>query len=129
MDMDVEDSLTPLFRHSAWTYKAVCWDSSTSQWRYASPEDGCQLSKISAKILSLNVWFDNYYTPQRMKEIGRLVVEHDPDLIVFQELTPYICQLLFSQDWAKKYFISDIDGAQLGHINPAQPDAFRYGML
>lgn len=36
---------------------------------------------------------------KRMQALGALVAQHDPELIAFQELTPYICKLLFTQEW------------------------------
>lgn len=110
-----------------WGFQAAAWDSERKRWVWAPPNPNARFQKNEITFISYNVWFDPLEVVKRMEAIGKIVVEHDPDVIAFQELTPYICGLLFNQEWAKKYFISDLDGSHLGYKNPEQPNAFRYG--
>uniref|UniRef100_A0ACD5YJP8 Uncharacterized protein n=1 Tax=Avena sativa TaxID=4498 RepID=A0ACD5YJP8_AVESA len=56
------------------------------------------------KIMTYNVWFrEDIEVRRRMDALGGLVQYHSPDLICFQEITPYIYQLLQSSNWWQEY--------------------------
>ncbi|KAM0832455.1 hypothetical protein ACQ4PT_064869 [Festuca glaucescens] len=56
------------------------------------------------KIMTYNVWFrEDIEVRRRMDALGGLIQYHSPDLICFQEVTPYIYQLLQSSNWWEEY--------------------------
>ncbi|KAJ6837915.1 uncharacterized protein M6B38_323620 [Iris pallida] len=56
------------------------------------------------KILSYNVWFrEDVEVHERMKAIGKIIQQHSPDVIFFQEVTPYIYDIFQSSNWRKAY--------------------------
>ncbi|KAG8066686.1 hypothetical protein GUJ93_ZPchr0004g39674 [Zizania palustris] len=60
--------------------------------------------KKTFKIMTYNVWFrEDIELPSRMDALGDLIQLHSPDLICFQEVTPYIYQLLKKSDWWQEY--------------------------
>ncbi|XP_010929526.1 uncharacterized protein [Elaeis guineensis] len=62
------------------------------------------LASRMIKIMSYNVWFcEDVQVLDRMRAIGRLVQEHRPDLIFFQEVTPNIYGIFQRSDWWKDY--------------------------
>ncbi|KAJ6794387.1 uncharacterized protein M6B38_166155 [Iris pallida] len=63
-----------------------------------SSEDGI------LKILSYNVWFrEDLELHKRMKAIGDLILQHSPDIICLQEVTPEIYDILQNSEWWKTY--------------------------
>lgn len=60
--------------------------------------------KKTFKIMTYNVWFrEDIEVRRRMDALGGLIQYHSPDLICFQEVTPYIYQLLQSSNWWQDY--------------------------
>ncbi|GJN32422.1 hypothetical protein PR202_gb20931 [Eleusine coracana subsp. coracana] len=56
------------------------------------------------KFMTYNVWSrDDVFVHKRMQAIGSLVEKHDPDVIFFQEVTPYIRSIFESSAWWKEY--------------------------
>lgn len=56
------------------------------------------------KILSYNVWFrEDLEVYGRMDALGNLILEHLPDFICFQEVTPNIYEIFQSSKWWKDY--------------------------
>uniref|UniRef100_A0ACD5Y6Z2 Uncharacterized protein n=1 Tax=Avena sativa TaxID=4498 RepID=A0ACD5Y6Z2_AVESA len=56
------------------------------------------------KIMTYNVWFrEDIEVRTRMDALGDLIQYHNPDLICFQEITPYIYQLLQISNWWQEY--------------------------
>ncbi|XP_044329250.1 uncharacterized protein [Triticum aestivum] len=61
------------------------------------------------KFMTYNVWSrDDIVVYRRMQGIGRCVEEHQPDVIFFQEITPYILKICHSFSWWKDYHCSPI---------------------
>ncbi|XP_001625734.2 uncharacterized protein LOC5504860 [Nematostella vectensis] len=54
-------------------------------------------------LLTLNIWFGEYQTRERMVAIGRAVDSIKPGIIAFQEVTFRNLALLKTQDWFKRY--------------------------
>jgi len=46
------------------------------------------------KLLSYNLWFDHYKKIERLESLLATILEVDPDVVCFQEVTPYILELL-----------------------------------
>lgn len=85
-----------------WSDKAKYWCPKKNKWRKAKTvSDVLNFDSDQIVVLSYNVWFDNRNQNERMKEIGRLITASNPDLIALQEMTPVLCQLLFSQNWVR----------------------------
>ncbi|XP_062013532.1 uncharacterized protein LOC133729920 isoform X1 [Rosa rugosa] len=56
------------------------------------------------KVLTYNVWFrEDLEMHKRMKAIGDLVLQHCPDVICFQEVTPDIYDIFQQSNWWKMY--------------------------
>ncbi|CAN6175535.1 unnamed protein product [Urochloa humidicola] len=59
--------------------------------------------------MTYNVWCrEDVVLFSRMKAIGRLVEMHQPDVICFQEVTPYIHKIFQSFAWWKEYHCSPV---------------------
>ncbi|XP_062205708.1 uncharacterized protein LOC133907653 [Phragmites australis] len=62
------------------------------------------LDKKTFKIMTYNIWFrEDMELCRRMDALGDLIKHHRPDLICFQEVTPYIYLLLQKSDWWQEY--------------------------
>ncbi|TVU38970.1 hypothetical protein EJB05_12367 [Eragrostis curvula] len=69
----------------------------SEQWK---PEP----AKKEIKFMTYNVWSrEDVAVYKRMQAIGGLVEKHDPDVIFFQEVTPYIRSIFESSAWWKEY--------------------------
>ncbi|KAB1219700.1 Tyrosyl-DNA phosphodiesterase 2 [Morella rubra] len=55
------------------------------------------------KILSYNVWFQDVEIDERMGAFGDLIQFYSPDVICFQEVTPYIYETFRQSSWWKAY--------------------------
>jgi len=58
-------------------------------------------------IISWNVWFGLRNRAQRMQMLGKVIRQHDPDFIFFQEVTAEIMKQIVMQKWTKQYYVSD----------------------
>ncbi|EEE67249.1 hypothetical protein OsJ_24400 [Oryza sativa Japonica Group] len=59
--------------------------------------------------MTYNVWSrEDVAVYKRMKAIGSLVEKHKPDVIFFQEITPYILRIFKSFAWWKEYHCSEV---------------------
>ncbi|OEL13438.1 hypothetical protein BAE44_0025542, partial [Dichanthelium oligosanthes] len=64
--------------------------------------------------LSFNVWSrEDVVVYKRMQAIGALVKKHDPDVIFFQEITPYIRSIFEDLAWWNKYYCSPVPPEEL----------------
>nr|CAB3458067.1 unnamed protein product [Digitaria exilis] len=71
------------------------------------------------KFLSYNVWSrEDIFVYKRTLAIGALVKKHDPDVIFFQEVTPYIRSIFEDLEWWNKY-----------HCSPAPPEEQPFCLL
>uniref|UniRef100_I1QB05 Endonuclease/exonuclease/phosphatase domain-containing protein n=1 Tax=Oryza glaberrima TaxID=4538 RepID=I1QB05_ORYGL len=65
--------------------------------------------KKEIKFMTYNVWSrEDVAVYTRMKAIGSLVEKHKPDVIIFQEITPYILRIFKSFVWWKEYHCSEV---------------------
>ncbi|KAI0527379.1 hypothetical protein KFK09_002979 [Dendrobium nobile] len=56
------------------------------------------------KVMSYNVWFrEDVEVIRRMEAIGQLIQKHSPDIIFFQEITPYIYAIFCNSQWWQLY--------------------------
>ncbi|KAL6840638.1 hypothetical protein ACP4OV_029502 [Aristida adscensionis] len=59
------------------------------------------------KLMTYNVWSrEDIVVYKRMQAIGGLVEKHNPDVIFFQEITPYIRSIFDDLAWWKNYHCS-----------------------
>ncbi|KAL6200951.1 hypothetical protein ACLB2K_024666 [Fragaria x ananassa] len=92
-----DDAKYSLFRGVKVTDKKVTVPESTS-----SGSSGMGLNTL--KVLTYNVWFrEDLEMHKRMKAIGDLVLQHCPDVICFQEVTPDIYDIFRQSNWWKMY--------------------------
>jgi len=68
------------------------------------------IEKKEVSIVSYNFWFQNRKLNSRIRSLGRLVKNLNPDFITLQEMTPEILRIFMRQNWVRKYFISDYKG-------------------
>ncbi|KAI5011032.1 hypothetical protein ZWY2020_013169 [Hordeum vulgare] len=63
--------------------------------------------------MTYNVWSrEDVVVYKRMQAISDLVYKHSPDVIFFQEITPYILKIFQSFSWWKEYHSSPISQEQ-----------------
>ncbi|KAH0469265.1 hypothetical protein IEQ34_002497 [Dendrobium chrysotoxum] len=56
------------------------------------------------KVMSYNVWpREDVEVIKRMEAIGQLIQKHSPDIIFFQEITPYIYTIFYNSQWWELY--------------------------
>ncbi|TVU38967.1 hypothetical protein EJB05_12364, partial [Eragrostis curvula] len=69
--------------------------------------------------MTYNVWSrEDVVVYKRMLAIGALVEEHNPDVIFFQEVTPYIRSIFESFAWWKDYQCSPVSPEELATGQP-----------
>uniref|UniRef100_R7W6J7 Endonuclease/exonuclease/phosphatase domain-containing protein n=1 Tax=Aegilops tauschii TaxID=37682 RepID=R7W6J7_AEGTA len=69
--------------------------------------------KNEIKFMTYNVWSrEDIVLYRRMQAISRLIYHHSPDVIFFQEITPYILRIFQSFSWWKEYHSSPISQEQ-----------------
>uniref|UniRef100_A0A0D9XJG1 Endonuclease/exonuclease/phosphatase domain-containing protein n=1 Tax=Leersia perrieri TaxID=77586 RepID=A0A0D9XJG1_9ORYZ len=62
------------------------------------------LDKKTFKFMTYNVWIrEDIELRKRLDALGDLIKFHNPDFICFQEVTPYIYELLEKSDWWQEY--------------------------
>jgi len=109
-----------------WYCRPCRWNLEGRRWESVPVEFVEKIKKDEITVLSYNVWFDHSVNiVQRMDAIGKIIVKEKPDLIALQEMTPYICSLLFSQSWVLEYYVSDPLGKELGKPH----DNWKYGNI
>jgi len=95
-------------------------------WQTFQIDENEGFMKEELTILSYNVWFNHSENVlNRMSAIGKIIEQENPDLIALQEMTPYLCTILFSQYWVLDYYVSDPLGVELGKPN----DNWKYGNI
>ncbi|TVU38973.1 hypothetical protein EJB05_12370 [Eragrostis curvula] len=68
------------------------------------PPQGKTGPKKELKLMTYNVWSrEDVVVYKRMQAIADLVQTHDPDVIFFQEITPYIHSIFEKTAWWNKY--------------------------
>ena len=77
-------------------------------------------SSTNFKIITWNVWFDEFEQKLRYEEIFRICSLHQPDVICFQEVTLNFLQVLFRWDLLSLYEVSD---------NPVLREPDQYGII
>ncbi|KAG2645620.1 hypothetical protein PVAP13_2KG435200 [Panicum virgatum] len=69
------------------------------------------------KFLTYNVWSrEDVFVYKRMRAIGALVEKHNPDVIFFQEIMPYIRSIFEDRPWWKKYHCSPLSKLPLDNF-------------
>ena len=73
----------------------------------------------SLKVLTFNIWFDQYFNEQRTRAITDIIQQHDPDVICLQEVTTrsiqYVCASTFIR---QHYFASDSPDDDYSSVHP-----------
>lgn len=70
---------------------------------YSGNSNRCSTAQM-IKIMSYNVWFrEDVEVHERMTAIGKLIEEHSPDIIFFQEVTPNIYKIFQASNWWRMY--------------------------
>lgn len=67
-----------------------------------------KLTADTITIVSWNVWFGSRRQADRMRALGSVIRDLDPDFICLQEITPGLLPLIAVQPWARDYVVSDV---------------------
>ncbi|MEC4895392.1 MAG: endonuclease/exonuclease/phosphatase family protein [Oscillatoria sp. PMC 1051.18] len=63
------------------------------------------------RLVTFNVWYDDYYHQERAKVLLKIVKNCAADVIGLQEVTPSFLQLVLQKKWIREnYYISDSTG-------------------
>lgn len=66
-------------------------------------------------LVTFNIWFGDYFQERRLRALLELVRATDPDIIGFQEVTPWTRKIMENEPWiADQYEISDVSVAPYG---------------
>lgn len=77
-----------------------------------------QADRIS--VATYNIWCDGLHAEQRYRTIARLLSQHTPDIMMFQEVTETARRVLLEQPWIReRYYSAAVTGGYAGN----------YGML
>ena len=71
-----------------------------------NPHPACMATR-KLSLVTWNVWFDAFESSKRFAFIFHLMETYQPDLLLFQEVTPNFMQLLQKQRWIDAYDCSD----------------------
>lgn len=84
-----------------------------SAW-FVSPPAFSGALPPNLSLVSYNVWFKEYYMKERFDALIEILehLEPRPDIIAFQEVTPYFQNCLIMHAWVRRnFFVSDINGS------------------
>eukprot|EP01122_Echinamoeba_exundans_P000894 TRINITY_DN10835_c0_g1_i1.p1 TRINITY_DN10835_c0_g1~~TRINITY_DN10835_c0_g1_i1.p1 ORF type:complete len:344 (-),score=44.48 TRINITY_DN10835_c0_g1_i1:13-1014(-) len=86
-----------------------------SSWMEYQPKPIKMTSKLTKiRMMTFNVWFDDFALRQRAVELCRLIKEVSPDVICLQEVTlPFLNMLKMASCFREGAVISDIEGSTL----------------
>lgn len=94
------------------------FDTSTRTWRDREVTDGVERDELT--VATFNIWFKDYFADERYQAIADEMAGTQPDVMVFQEVTPRAKSILLDQPWVQEgYYRAEITGDILGN----------YGML
>jgi len=94
------------------------FDTSSATWQDVAVTDDVERDELT--VTTYNIWFKDYYAPERCQAIADAMARDKPDVAVFQEVTPRALTLLLDQSWVREsYYRAEVTGEDLGN----------YGML
>ncbi|AQA03311.1 hypothetical protein BVC93_13795 [Mycobacterium sp. MS1601] len=100
------------------TLPVGAYDSREGRWRDHPDHRLGDCAELT--VATYNIWFNDLYATQRYRAIATLLADEQPDVMVFQEVTPAALDILLAQPWVREqYRRVAIVGAALGN----------YGML
>jgi tyrosyl-DNA phosphodiesterase 2 len=71
-----------------------------------------QDSRLGFSLLTYNVWFDQTHLTRRIMAVGDIIQKHSPDVVMLQEVTKDIDDVLDSLPWMKNYFCRNVRFAE-----------------
>jgi tyrosyl-DNA phosphodiesterase 2 len=96
------------------------FDPAAGRWRDDVDEPATPVACDELTVTTFNIWFDDYHAEQRYLAMARLLANHQPDLLVFQEVTPAALDVFLAQPWIREqYRRAAVVGSGVGN----------YGML
>ena len=81
---------------------------------YSSSLFGRTGSRKQISMLTWNIWFSPVKMQKRMKALGQLVQDLEPDILAFQEVTLENLGLLRKQEWFARYHMIPPDVSKQG---------------
>lgn len=90
----------------------------SGRWTPTATRGGPDRSQLA--LTTFNVWNEDYFAEERYHAIAETVVGHEPDIMVFQEVTPRAHHILLDHPWVREHcFCAAVTGGGVG----------QYGML
>jgi tyrosyl-DNA phosphodiesterase 2 len=106
--------LTPRRRDVA----VVSFDALAGQWRGADASGTVDRAELT--VTTFNMWNDPHFAAERQRAIAELMSKSEPDIMVFQEVTPDALEILLADPWVREYcFCAPVTDKGVGN----------YGML
>lgn len=94
------------------------FDARAGRWTESAAADPVDCDELT--VTTYNVWNDSKHAEERYHAIAQLLSRREPDVMVFQEITPAAFEILVGQPWIRdKYSRAAVIGG----------DAGNYGML
>jgi endonuclease/exonuclease/phosphatase family metal-dependent hydrolase len=88
--------------------------------RWVDVQGGGTVVRDALTVTTYNIWFDAFHASERYRTITRLLSEHAPDVMVFQEVTPAALEVFLAQPWIRDGYVrAAVTGRGVGN----------YGML
>jgi len=75
---------------------------------------GKTASQGKISMLTFNIWFSSVKMQERMKALGQIVQDLEPDILAFQEVTRENLALLQKQRWFSRYYLIPPDVSKQG---------------
>ncbi|WP_238949168.1 endonuclease/exonuclease/phosphatase family protein [Mycobacterium sp. IDR2000157661] len=66
-------------------------------------ETGGESDRRELVLTTFNIWNDAHFADERHHAISEVVVRHEPDIMVFQEVTPRAHDILLSHPWVRRH--------------------------
>lgn len=80
------------------------FDAASGLWRATDSEASAWLRRDRLTVATFNIWFNEFYAPERYRAICDVLARNRPDVMVFQEVTPQALTTFLDQPWIREHY-------------------------
>ncbi len=90
------------------------FDETTNRW--VDVDADADILRDHLTLATYNIWFGDHYAAERYRVIAKLLSAHNPDVIVFQEVTRESLAEFLAQPWIRqRYYRAAVTGRDFGN--------------
>jgi tyrosyl-DNA phosphodiesterase 2 len=90
------------------------FDTSTGRWTHVDATAAVDRDELT--LTTYNIWNDSTHAENRYRTIAELLSAREPDILVFQEVTPTALDVLLGQAWLREnYLRASVVGGDAGN--------------